>query len=86
MGRIKNKLIRSIARNRHYGIKVRKAPLRWTGQIRRRDTEYIGIRMLEMSCQAEEKRGRPKRKFLGVLKEDRLGADLTEEDAEDGNS
>ena len=43
--------------------------LRWYGHVMRRDQEYVGRKMMEMELPGKRKRGRPKRKFLDVLKE-----------------
>ena len=36
----------------------------------RRDQEYVGIKMMEMELLGKRRRGRPKRRFLDVVKED----------------
>ena len=36
----------------------------------RRDQEYLGRRVMEMELPGKRKRGRPKRRFLDVVKED----------------
>ena len=36
----------------------------------RRDQEYVGRKMMEMELPGKRKRGRPKRRFLDVVKED----------------
>ena len=36
----------------------------------KRDQEYAGRKMMEMELPGKRKRGRPKRRFLNVLKED----------------
>ena len=50
----------------HYGDKVRGARLRWFGHVQRRDSEYIGIRMLKMEGTRQE----AKSKYMDVLMED----------------
>ena len=44
--------------------------MRWYGHIRRKFDGYIGIRMLRMELPGKRKRGRPKRRFMDVVKED----------------
>ena len=36
----------------------------------RRDQEYVGRKMIKMELPGKRKRGRPKRRFLDVMKED----------------
>lgn len=58
--------------------KEREARLRWFGCLRRKD---IGGRMMEMELPGRRKKGRPKRRFLDAVKEDKRLAGVTEEDA-----
>ena len=41
---------------------------------------YIGRRMLRMELPGKRKRGRPKRRFMDVVKEGMAGVEVTEED------
>ena len=50
----------------------------------KKDSEYIGRRMLMIELPGRRQRGRPKRRFMVVMREDMQIADVTEEDAEDG--
>ena len=50
--------------------KTREARLRWYGHLRRKDDGYIGRRMLRMELPGKRKRGRQKRRFMDVVKED----------------
>ena len=45
---IRKEHIRGTAKVRHFGDKVREARLRMFGHVQRRDSEYIGRRMLKM--------------------------------------
>ena len=36
----------------------------------RRDQEYVGRKMMEMELPGKRRRGKPKRRFLDVVKED----------------
>ncbi|KAF7645083.1 hypothetical protein LDENG_00132800 [Lucifuga dentata] len=76
MDRIRNEYIRGTAHVRCFGDKVREARLRWFGHVQRRDSEHIGRRMLRP-------RGRPKRRFMDVVKEDMKLVGVREEEAED---
>ena len=65
------------------GEKTREATLRWYGHVLRKDDGYIGRRMLRMELPGKRKRGRPKRRFMDVAKEDMAEVEVTEEDVED---
>ena len=47
---------------------------------------YIGRRMLRMELPGKRKRGRPKRRFMDVVKEDMAEVEVTEEDTVDRNN
>ena len=61
-----------------FGEKTRDARLGWYGHVLRKDDGYIGRRMLWM-----ELPGRPKTRFMDVVKEDMAEVEVTEEDSED---
>ncbi|KAK3537128.1 hypothetical protein QTP70_002141 [Hemibagrus guttatus] len=65
LDRIRNEYIRGTAHVGHLGDKVREARLRWFGHVQRRESEYIGRRMLDMKLPGRRKRGRPKRRRRG---------------------
>ncbi|MCJ8730181.1 hypothetical protein PDJAM_G00181210 [Pangasius djambal] len=52
LDRIRNEYIRGTAHVGRLGDKVREARLRWFGHVQRRESEYIGRRMLDMELQA----------------------------------
>ncbi|KAK3514250.1 hypothetical protein QTP70_011963 [Hemibagrus guttatus] len=62
LGRIRNEYIRGTAHVGRLGDKVREARLRWFGHVQRRESEYIGRRMLDMELPGRRQRGRPKRR------------------------
>ena len=51
-----------------------------------KDDGYIGRRMLRMELPGKRKRGRPKRRFMDVVKEDMAEVEVTEEDTVDRNN
>ena len=51
------------------GMKIREGRLRCYGHVMRRDQEYVGRRVVEMELPGKTERGRPRRRFLDVLKE-----------------
>ena len=83
MDKIRNEYIRGTAQVGRFGEKTREARLRWYGHVRRKDDAYIGRRVLRMELPGKRKRGRPKRRFMDVVKEDMAEVEVTEEDAED---
>ena len=86
MDKIRNEYIRGTAQVGKFGGKTREARLRWYGHLRRKDDGYIGRRMLRMELPGKRKRGRPKRRFMDVVKEDMAEVEVTEEDTVDRNN
>ena len=68
--RIRNKCVRGSPHVRCFGDKVREHRLRWFGHVQRRDSEYIGRRMLRLELPGRRPKGRLKRRFMDVVKED----------------
>ena len=68
--KIRNEHIRSTIKVEQLGMKMREGRLRWYGHVMRRDQEYVGRKMMEMELPGKRRRGRPKRRFLDVVKED----------------
>ena len=62
-------------------MKMREGRLRWYGHVMRRDQEYVGRRMMEMELPG--RRGRTKKRFLDVVKEDVGEVGVKETDIED---
>ena len=83
MDKIRNEYIRGTAQVGKFGEKTREARLRWYGHLLRKDDGYIGRRMLRMELPGKRKRGRPKRRFMDVVKEDMAEVEVTEEDTVD---
>ena len=71
--KIRNEYIRSTVKVEWLGMKMRKGRLRWYRYVMRRDQEYVGRKMMEMELPGKRRRGRPKRRFLDVVKEDMKG-------------
>ena len=68
--KIRNEYFRGTIKVEQLGIKMKEARLRWYGHAMRRDQEYVGKRVMEMELPGKRKRGRSKRRFLDVAKED----------------
>ena len=86
MDKIRNEYIRGTAQVGRFGEKTRAARLRWYGHVRRKDDGYIERRMLRMELPGKRKQGRPKRRFMDVVKEDMAEVEVTEQDTEDRNN
>ena len=67
--KISNEYIRGTVKVEWLGMKMREGRLRWYGHVMRRDQEYVGRRMMEMELPGR-RRGRPRRRFLDVVKDD----------------
>ncbi|KAK3548214.1 hypothetical protein QTP70_005159 [Hemibagrus guttatus] len=83
LDRIRNEYIRGTAHVGRLGDKVREARLRWFGHVQRRESEYIGRRMLDMELPGRRPRGRPKRRYMDGINEDMKLVGASVEDAED---
>ena len=81
--KIRNEYIRSTVKVEWLGMKMREGRLRWYGHVMRRDKEYVGRKMMEMELPGKRKKGRPKRKFLDVVKKDMGEVGAKETDVED---
>ena len=81
--KIRNEYIRITVKVEWLGMKMREGRLRWYGHIKRRYQEYIGRKMMEMELLEKRRRGRPKRRFLDVVKEDMGEVGAKETDVED---
>ena len=86
MDKIRNEYIRGTAQVGRFVEKTREARPRWFGHVRRKDDGYIGRRTLRMQLAGKRKRGRPKRRFMDVVKEDMGEPEVTEEDTEGRNN
>ena len=69
MDRIKKKHNQGTAEVRHFGDNVRETRLRWFGHVQRGDSEYIGRSMLKVDLLSRRQKGRPKRGFMDVGRE-----------------
>ena len=68
--KIKNEFIRGTAQVRQIGDKVSEARLRWYGHMQRQNAECIGERMLCLEPPGKRRRGRPKMRFMDVVRGD----------------
>ena len=72
----RNEYVRRTAKIAKLGDKLRKARIRWYRHVKRREEGYVGKRMMEMAVPGRRKRGRPKRRWMNLAREDlkRVGA------------
>ena len=81
--KIRNEHIRSTVKVERLGMKMREGRLRWYGHVMRRDQEYVGRKLMEMELPEKRRRGKHKRRFLDVVKEDMGEVGAKETDVED---
>ena len=68
--KIRNEYIRGTVKVKQLEMKMSEDRLRWYEHVMRRDQKYVGRRVMEMELPGKRKRGRPKRRFMDVVKED----------------
>ena len=66
----RNEYIRGTVKIEQLRLKLREGRLRRYRHVMKRDQEYVGKRVMEMELPRKRKRGRLKRRFLNVVKED----------------
>ena len=68
--KIRNEHIRKTVKVERLRMKMREGRFRWYGHVMRRDQEYVGRKLMEKELPGKRRRGRPKKRFLDVVKED----------------
>ena len=53
-----------------FGQKVRESSLRWYGEVKHWDDDYMDRKVLEMRPPGKRKQGRPTRRYFDVVKVD----------------
>ena len=81
--KIRNEYVRGTAKIAKLGDKLRNAKLRWYGHVKRREEDYVGKRMMEMAVPGIRKRGRPRRRWMDLVREDMGRAGARERDEVD---
>ena len=73
--KIRNEYVRGTAKIAKLGDKLRNARLSWYGHVKRRE-DHMGKKMMEMAVPRRRKRGRPRRRWMDLVREDmgRVGA------------
>ena len=74
--KIRNEYVRGTAKTAKLGDKLRNARLCWYGHVKRREEGYVGRRIMEMAVPSRRKRGRPRKRWMDLAREDleRVGA------------
>ena len=67
--KIRNKYIRGTVKVERLGMKIRKGRLRWYGNVRRRNQEYVGRKIMEMELQEKENKADQTEDILDAVKE-----------------
>ena len=67
--KIRNKYIRGTVKVERLGMKIRKGRLRWYGNVRRRNQEYVGRKIMEMELQEKENKADQAEDILDAVKE-----------------
>ena len=68
--KIRNEYVRGTAKIAKLGDKLRNARLRWYKHVKRREEDYVGKRRMEMTVPGRRKRGKPRKKWLDLVRED----------------
>ena len=69
-GQDKKRIVRGTAKIAKLRDKLRNARLRWYGHVKRREEDYVGKRVMEMAVPGRRKRGRPRRRWMDLVRED----------------
>ncbi|XP_066974261.1 uncharacterized protein [Macrobrachium rosenbergii] len=83
MDRIKNERTRGTTKVVELSKKAQERGLQWYGHVMRRDETYVGRRVMQMEVPGGRARGRPKRRWTDVVREDLRDEQLSENDAFD---
>ena len=82
-GQKRNEYVRATAKIAKLGDKLRNARLRWYGHVKRREEEYVGKRMMKMAVPRIRKRGRLRKRWMDLVREDMERVGAREEDEVD---
>ena len=74
--KIRNEYVRGTAKIAKLGDKLRNVRLRWYEHVKRREKDYVGKRM---AVPGRRKRGRPKKRWMDLVREDMKGLELGKE-------
>ena len=76
--KIRKEYVKGIAKIAKLGAKIGNARLRWYKHVKTRKEDYVGRWMMEMAVPGRRKRGRPRRRWIDLVREDmeRVGAEI----------
>ena len=83
LDRIRNERIRGTTKVGEISKKVQESRLKWYGHVLRREDEYVGKRVMAMEVPGKRRRGRPKRRWSDIIRNDLSESELSREDAQD---
>ena len=69
-GQDKKRIRERDCKNCKAGRQTSECKARWYGHVKRRQEDYVGKRMMEMAVPGRRKRGRPRRRWMGLVRED----------------
>ena len=81
--KIRNEYVRKTVKIAKLGDKLWNARLCWYGHVKRREKDYVGKRMMEMVVPGRRKRGRPRRRWMDLVREDMERVEAREGDKVD---
>ena len=82
---VRNTTIRSLTGVDRMSVKTKESRLRWFGHVKRREESYVGKKVLNLEVEGKRRRGRPKGRWMDVIRADMRELELEEEDALDRN-
>ena len=68
--KIRNEYERGTAKIAKLVDKLQNARLRWYEHVKRREEDYVRKRMMEMAVPGRRKRGRPRRRWMDLVRKD----------------
>ena len=81
--KIRNEYIKGTVKVERLEMKMKEGRLRWYAHVMRREQEYVRRKKMKIDLPGKRKRGRPKRRFLDVVKEDMEEVGANQTDVED---
>ena len=83
LDRIRNERIRGTTKVGEISKKVQESSWKWYVCVLRREDDYVGMRVMGMDVPGKRRRGRPKRRWLDIIRNDLSERELSGEDAQD---
>ena len=83
LDRIRKEIIRGATKVGEISMKVHESRLKWYGHVLRREYEYVGKRAMAMEVPGKRRDGRPKRRWLNIIRNELSERELSREGAQD---